>query len=55
MTSEAQKKAIARYERTKARITLRFTPEEKKEVWKRAAKAGKSVNEYCKEIILGAV
>lgn len=53
MTREAQKKAIARYEATKARITIRFDPEEKKEIWRRAAEAGKSVNEYCKEKILG--
>ena len=54
MTSEAQKKAIAKYESTKARIAVRLTPEEKKEVCKRAAEAGQSVNEYCKGKILGA-
>ena len=52
MTSEAQKKAIAKYESTQARITIRFTPEEKKEVFHRAKQAGMSVNEYCKGLIL---
>ena len=52
MTSEAQKKAIAKYESSKARVVIRFTPDEKKEVEQAAASAGMSVNEYCKALIL---
>lgn len=52
MTSEAQKRAIAKYESSKARVAIRFTPDEKKEVEQAAAAAGMSVNEYCKALIL---
>ena len=52
MTSEAQKRAIAKYESTMARVTIRFTPEEKKQVCIKAAKEGKSVNAWLRELAL---
>ena len=54
MTSEAQKRASAKYDSTKARVTIRFTPEEKKEVCIKAAKAGKSVNTWLRDLALNA-
>lgn len=54
MTSEARKRANLKYQSTKARIVIWCDPEEKKEVERRAIKAGKSLNAYCKDKIIGA-
>ena len=53
MTSEAQKRAIKKYQSDLTRVVIWCTPDEKEEIKRRAAQAGQSVNEYCKDKILG--
>lgn len=54
MATEARKRANLKYQSTRDRIVVWCKPEEKEKVKRKAAKAGKSVNEYCKSKILGA-
>lgn len=46
MTTDAQKKATAKYLAGKKTFTIRVDPEEAKQIQKAAEKQGKSVNAY---------
>jgi predicted HicB family RNase H-like nuclease len=47
--TEAQKKSAEKYLKQFINVTFRVTPEEKHEIEKRAAAAGKSVNQFLKD------
>jgi len=50
--TEAQAASAKRYLSKFAEIRIRLQPEEKAEIERRAAEAGKSVNQYIKDIAL---
>lgn len=50
---ESIKRANKKYMDKLERIYIWCTPEEKKEIDRKAREAGKSINAYCKDIILG--
>ena len=49
--SESRKNANKAYMEKQARVTIWMKPEEKKDIEERAKAAGKSVNQYIKELI----
>lgn len=53
MYNEARKRANEKYLAKLAEIKMRITPEEKKEIERRASAEGKSVNQFLKDKALG--
>ena len=47
--TEAQKRSAEKYLSKFAEIRIRITPDEKREIERRAAAAGKSVNQFLKD------
>ncbi len=50
--NDAKKKANKKYLEKMARIPVIVTPDQKKEIEEKAKNAGKSVNQYIKDLVL---